>query len=185
MWESIPPNASSITQQQKLRWSNITIGQDAKNNILLATDFTWTVHSPSHGFSSYYPAIDHTLRTYYGSYLLLKNESPRKAGDRAVLMSDRYDITSSKAICFRFNYWLKNIVPVTTYSKLGVFQSENYTQVKKIAEYALANTNTWVQVNLTIVPENKSSSDIWIYLVSREILLYMMYNIWIFGCFIT
>ena len=170
MWESIPPSANSVTQQQKLKWSNITIGQDVKNNVLLATDFTWTVHSPSHGLSAIYPGIDHTLNSYYGSYLLLKNESPRKVGDRAVIMSDRYDISKSKALCLRFFYWLKNVGSIQTNSKLGVYQSENYTNVRKIGEYS-GLTNTWASVNITIVPENTSSTDMWIYLVSYILII--------------
>src|SRR5581483_6851932 len=86
LWESIPPSLNSIARDQKLRWSKNPIGMDVKNNVILKTDFTWTVHSPLHATidSNIHPDKDHTIGNKFGTYLALKNESPRKPLDRAV-----------------------------------------------------------------------------------------------------
>jgi hypothetical protein len=168
MWESILPTQTAITQQQKLRWSNINIGIDAQNNILMMTDFTWTVHSPQHGYSAAYPRIDHTLNQAIGSYLLLRAESPRRLGDRAVLMSDRYDINpNNRTFCLKFFYFMKNIAQFNFNSKIEIFQSENYKLVKKVAQLS-ANYNpnpNWTPFNITLQPENISSTNMWFYMV--------------------
>jgi hypothetical protein len=168
MWESILPTQAEITQQQKLRWSNIDIGTDAQNLILLKTDFTWTVHSPIHGFNVYYPVVDHTLNKPMGNYLLLRADEPRKLGDRAVLMSDRYDIDpNNRTFCLKFFSLLKNTAKFFVYSKLEIFQSENYKQVKKIYQISGFNPRSdWMAFNITVKPENPNSINMWFYLVS-------------------
>lgn len=169
MWESILPTQNEITQQQKLRWSNISIGADAQNLILLKTDFTWTVHSPIHGFNVYYPTLDHTLEKPIGNYLLLRADAPRKLGDRAVLMSDRYDIDpNNRTFCLKFFYFLRNTGNFNVYSKLEIFQSENYKQVKKIYQISstLNSRPQWMAFNITVKPEYPNSINMWFYLVS-------------------
>jgi hypothetical protein len=167
MWESILPTQSAISQQQKLRWSNISIGLDAQNNIIMKTDFTWTVHSPQHGYSVAYPTFDHTLYQSVGSYLLLRADYPRRLGDRAVLMSDRYDLDpQNKAICLKFFYFIKNSAQYSVYSKLEVFQSETYKTTKKIWQIpGYPSSPNWMAFNITVRPENISSTNMWFYLV--------------------
>jgi len=168
MWESILPTQSAISQQQKLRWSNNSIGLDAQNTIVLKTDFTWIVHSPQHGYSVAYPKVDHTLNQAIGSYLLLRAESPRRVGDRAVLMSDRYDLNpQNKAFCLKFYYFFKNSAIYSMYSKLEVYQSEIYKTTRKIWQISGYYPNpSWVAFNITVRPENISSTNMWFYLVS-------------------
>jgi hypothetical protein len=173
MWESILPTQTAITQQQKLRWSNNSIGAEVNNLILLKTDFTWTVHSPIHGSNVYYPTVDHTLNKPIGNYLLLRADEPRKPGDRAVLMSDRYDIDpNNRTFCLKFFYFLRDTGNFDLYSKLEIFQSENYKQVKKIYQISSAPQNSiphWMAFNITVRPENPNSINLWFYLVSVSI----------------
>jgi len=168
MWESILPTQTAITQQQKLLWSDIHVGMYALNNILMQTDFTWTVHSPQHGHSNAYPRIDHTLSQPTGSYLLLRAESPRRSGDRAVLMSDRYDINpNNRMFCLKFFYFMKNMAQYPLNSKIEIFQSEDYKLVQKVDELsAIFDPNPkWTPFNITVKPENISSTNMWFYLV--------------------
>jgi hypothetical protein len=168
MWESILPTQTAITQQEKISWSNINIGMHAKSFVVTNTDFTWTVHSPQHGYSEAYPKIDHTLNQATGSYLLLRAEPPRKVGDRAVLMSDRYDIDpNNRMFCLKFFYFMKNMAQYDINSKIEIFQSENFMLIQKVFQLSVIfNPNpNWTPFNITVKPENISSTNMWFYLV--------------------
>lgn len=168
MWESIYPTQSAITQQQKLQWSNISIGLPVDVNIVLKTDFIWIVHSPNLYVNNQYPQKDHTINQRAGRYLLLRNEQPRSPGDRAVLMSDRYDIDpKNRSFCVSFYYYI-NSPNLYFPTKLELFQSEDYRQVIKIKQISdFQMSKDWTKVSVTAQPLNKTSTIMWFYLVRK------------------
>lgn len=164
LWESITPNTSSITLQQKIKFANMTnIGTDINSNILMNTDFTWTVHSPEHGLNPNYPQKDHTLNSASGSYLLLRNDPPRKAYDRAVLISDRFDVNGTDGLCMRFFLYLGGSNPSIS-SKLSAYTSENYTTVRLVYSHT-GTSNSWFSWNVSIPAQSPNTRNMWLYLV--------------------
>ena len=169
MWESIIPNRTvTVPQMTKQSWSNLPVGTTLTNmNILKYTDFQWTVHSPDGDASgdSLYPSVDHTLGKKSGNYLVFKAQSPQNPLDRAVLVSDHYDIDSSRSFCLKFYYYAKTSFSKVN-SKIEVYQGENNNKYKKIAQVvAYKSTNTWQEIRVSAKAMSTASKNIWFYLV--------------------
>ena len=167
MWESIPPTFDGeYGQNTKQGWIVIGVGSAVYNQFFLNyTDFEWVVHSPDYSSSSLYPTTDHTLGKRSGNYLLLKAESPRRISDRAVLVSDHYDIPTSGSFCVKLYYFFNNMNRVGA-SRFEFYQAENNEHYKKLAEVIGTTSNTtWVQFQVTAKAMSTSSKNMWFYLV--------------------
>ena len=165
MWESIPPTTTfQITASQKRAWSQIAIGVKTTMNVIKYTDFEWAVRSPDEAIDTSYPRTDNTLNRASGNYLLMTAQSPQKVADRAVIVSDHYDIDGNRSFCLSFFYYLKSSSSPSFH--LEIFQSEAYSQVYKIAEIVSTKTTfVWTKFNVTAKAKNSSSTNMWFYLV--------------------
>ena len=109
----------------------------------------------------------------------MRAQSPQQVGDRAVLVSDHYDIDNSRSFCVKFFYQIKSQSAVGRTSKLEVFQTDDYlfssqgdfSLVKRIAKIGevggSGSTLDWTQFNVTAKPSNAGSVNMWFYLVSE------------------
>lgn len=168
MWESITPNTSvKISQDQKKNWAGIPVGSVVSMDVIKYTDFEWDVHTPEFDHYILYPERDHTLNKPSGNYLIMKANGVRNTWDRAVLVSDRFDLDSNRSFCLKLFYYVKNNNEFGNEgSKFEIFQSESYNQVKKIGEVSGTNhTTSWVPLSVTATPISTQSNTIWFYLV--------------------
>lgn len=166
MWESIPPNrTNTISQTIKQKWSANPIGTTVDMNVVRYSDFEWEVHSRERDNQPSYPAYDHTLKRASGNYLLLRTSSQQRVGDRAILVSDHYDIDQkNNTFCFELYYlMINNILGMP--GRFEIYQSESSTKTKKIGEVVGNVTNDWVKYEVTAKPIDSSSIDMWFYLV--------------------
>ena len=130
------------------------------------TDFEWTVHSSDQLIDPLYPQLDHTLGQRSGNYLLLKAQTPRSQADRAVLVSDHYDIDSNRSFCLNLFYYIKNQNNYGT-SRFELFQAENNNLYKKIGQViGQTSTTGWTAFNVTATAMSTASKNMWFYLVS-------------------
>ena len=142
MWESIPKNSSArITKNEKKSWRQLAVNSTATVDILEYTDFEWSVHSNDYSVYPNYPEYDHTLNKISGNYLVFNTDPPRDRYDRAVLVSDHYDIDpNNRSLCLKFFYYaFKSLIfypdadsrDTTPFTRLEIFQSESYDSIKK------------------------------------------------------
>jgi hypothetical protein len=83
-------------------------------------------------------------------------------------MSDRYDIDpNNRMFCLKFFYFMKNMAQYDINSKIEIFQSENFMLIQKVFQLSVIfNPNpNWTPFNITVKPENISSTNMWFYLV--------------------
>ena len=173
MWESVPPNQTvSIPLATKISWATIpvnTIISMYKTSVLKYPDFEWVVYSPDSFYNSLFPTIDHTLSKSSGNYLLMKGGSPRKVGDRAILVSDHYDIDSSRSLCLQFYYYFKNqYTSLSNPPRFEVYLGEDYSTnvYRKIGQVIGTITNTsWTKFEITATAITTNSKNLWFYLV--------------------
>ena len=167
MWESIPPTPNvNIQLSQKITWAHIPVGTKVNIEILRYTDFEWEVHSPDNDNDGRYPSADHTLNKRSGNYLLLDGLSPQKTGDRAVLVSDHYDIDKNRSFCLSFYYFMNTPTAGGDKNRIEIYQSEGNGQVYKIGDIRLSlPRQEWLQFNVTATAKNTTAKNMWFYLV--------------------
>ncbi|XP_036360425.1 MAM and LDL-receptor class A domain-containing protein 1-like isoform X2 [Octopus sinensis] len=86
------PKAGNIDFEKGLTtWMNV-----------IDDDFDWLIGTGKRYYNYDGPRKDHTLKTFYGHYLLLRALSPFKPGDHALLISESLD--GSMHQCMRFWY---------------------------------------------------------------------------------
>ena len=168
MWESIPPNRTVVISASiKKEWANFPISNKITSmDVLKYTDFEWHVFSPDSETQSQAPASDHTLGKRAGNYLLLNIRYPRLVGDRAVLVSDHYDIDSNRSFCFQLYYYFKNSGSPGD-SRFEVYQAENNNQYQKVGQVieGTSNNKGWTKFEVTAKAMSTYSKNMWFYLV--------------------
>ena len=167
------PNVK-IEQIQKITWAKLSIGTKTNMNIVRYTDFEWEVHSPDHSLGSdpSYPKTDHTLNKASGNYLLMTTKFPRQVADRAVLVSDHYDIDNNRSFCLSFFYFTRATSNMGTDVRLEVYQAEANTNLYKIGEIlSITFTGGWKKYWITAKAKSALSTNMWFYLVSYAELL--------------
>ena len=160
-----------MSRDEKLRSAQLNVGATIKSTILEQSDFTWTVHSPSQNHLTQYPSFDHTFGKANGYYLLLKADASRTEGQRAILMSDRYDIDpNDRKLCLSFYYYFKKSDDSSAQTQLDVYQSEQISNVFKIIKILspIKSVDKWIPFNITVRPIVKNSTNIWFYLVCYQ-----------------
>ena len=166
LWESIKPITDvQISNDEKASWLQLPINKSVHFNILKYTDFEWTVHSSDYSYATLFPQRDHTLNKVSGNYLLFDGRSPRTYYDRAIIVSDHYEITpQNRSLCLKFYYYYKS----SNYFKfyLDIYQSESFGNVTKIRQIIDDSSNDdWTLYNITAHSLNTTSTNMWFYLV--------------------
>ena len=168
MWESLIPNTTvSMDETTKDNWANMAVGTITSVDVVNYADFEWIVHTPDYQPSELFPPRDHTLGKAAGNYLVMKANEKRTVSDRALLVSDHYQLDPTRSFCFKLFYYIKNKPEAGMRgSKFEVFQSENYAKIMKIGEVlGSSSTTDWMQFNVTARAQNTTSINLWFYLV--------------------
>ena len=178
MWTSTAPNQTeSMSKNIRDIWTSVNVGTRIYLvNLLVMADFEWVVYSPEGKmYSPLYSQMDHTLGKVSGNYLLLKAQSPRNVGDRAILVSDHYDIDSNRSFCLQF-YYMFGKQDNQGSSRFEIYQGENngiYTKIGQVIG-TVANS-TWIPFNVTAKPSSTTSKNMWFYLVTNlNLQIYML-----------
>ena len=123
-------------------------------------DAIWFINSPSNRFKD--PPTDHTLKTKFGNYLMIKSDfvKPRWA----TLMSDRYDLQQTNGLCLEFYYYIHNDTRsmISNDGNIIVWKSESIDKLENIAN--LTTTNQWTQAKFSLRKSNLQSTNMFIYL---------------------
>ena len=151
-WQSITPNLITT-----LPFPPKHDPQDLYNSVVIINDFSWKLNSPSTGYN--WPNTDHTLKSKYGSYLLMKSPSVRKTNYRATIMSDRFDLQETNGLCLEFYYLI-----LMDGAKLVVYKSESYQFIQTVKTITGSTNNKWVQAKLSLKPKSSSTQNMFIYI---------------------
>ncbi|CAH3189515.1 unnamed protein product, partial [Porites evermanni] len=94
-------------------------------NVPKSDDFDWLRRSGSTPSSNTGPSTDHTTSSSVGQYVFIETSSPRQAGDKAYLLSQPFDPTTSSGICLKFWHHMKgaSIGTLNVYIYTGNFSS--------------------------------------------------------------
>ena len=130
---------------------------DIYSNVVIINDFTWKLNSPSIGYN--WPNADNTLKSKYGSYLIMKSPNERKANYRATIMSDRFDLQGTNGLCLEFYYYI-----FMDGAQLIVYKSESYEYIQKVKTITGSTNNNWVKVKLSLKPKSSSTQNMFIYI---------------------
>ena len=89
-------------------------------------DFDWTRQSAATSSSGTGPSFDHTYGTARGYYMYIETSYPRKAGDKAQLLSPSYPSTSGKCLRFWYHMYGSDIGTLNIRIKRMVLGSPTY-----------------------------------------------------------
>lgn len=151
--------------------SDIKMSSDKKGNFskmeyqfmdMLNDNFDWIRHLAEAPFG---PSYDHTIGNKEGHFLLLDSRFPHQPRERAILMSERLNTTTS--VCFKFWYYIEKS-NFQTGSEIRIFRSNNYSDASQIKILNEHTNKSWQFSNVLVTPESDDDSvikDFWIYLV--------------------
>ena len=116
-----------------------------------------------------YPNKDHTLNRQTGNYLAF--DMDRTGNDRAVLVSDHYDLDASRSFCLSFFYQFNLDASSQGNPRFEVYASENgFGQaglIHKIGQVIgkQGGTADWTPFSVTGKSKTRDSKLMWFYLV--------------------
>lgn len=133
-------------------------------------DQPWKVFT-HHDLSGQFMSRDYTKRSYYGKYLLMTGH---KAYDRAILITERYPmpVTGDRSLCLKFALFMGH----DNDSLLEVYLGESgmpgfgtkLWETRRLTKNTFSG-NDWQEFSIQARPMNRSSSDLFFYIVGTLI----------------